>query len=285
MGKIGQQLFGGGSSESQSSFAPVDLTSPEMVALRKKFSETLQTLLGGGEPAQGVVSGTPGYSDTGQPLAAPIGANEQAMLDKLFAQGTDPTSGDYLKKVISGAFLPGGAQQNPFLQAAIEAAQRPTLQGLEETLSRTLPGRFTQAGQFVQPEGSSAFDRAAAIATRGAGQTMADIATKLSAGAYETERTAQQQAIQLSQQEVQTTVANLNAQALPRLIQELGIERGIAEYNTRLDTILKALSVATGAPLTTIAQQGSSSSSADQYTGAVNSISKLISSIFPMGAT
>jgi hypothetical protein len=253
------------------------MTPQEIVDLRKKFSDTLQKLLGGGQPAQEVVLGTPGYSDTGQPLAAPIAGGEQQLLDKLLAQGNDTTTQDYLSRVIRGEFLPGGEQQNPFLRAAIEAAQRPTLEALEETLSRTLPGRFTSAGQFVQPKGSSAFDRAAAIATRGASQTMGDIAAKISAGAYDTERTAQQQAVQLSQQEVETTIANLNAQALPRLIQELGIERGIAEYNTRLQTVLQALSVATGAPLQTIAMQGTSAAEGTSTGGLLPALGKFFS--------
>lgn len=75
----------------------------------------------------------------------------------------------------TGAF--GGP--NPFSDAYIDQAQRRTTQNLEETLSRTLPGRFTQAGHIVQPQGSSAFDRAAAIATRGATQEMGDIATRI----------------------------------------------------------------------------------------------------------
>lgn len=78
---------------------------------------------------------------------------------------------------------------NPMMQAYIEATQRPILEGLEETLSRTLPGRFTQAGQFIQQgEGSSAFDRAAAIATRGAAQAQADIGTRIGFETLESER-------------------------------------------------------------------------------------------------
>lgn len=234
---------------------------------------------------------------------------------------------------------------NPFVQAAIEAAQRPTQQALEETLSRTLPGRFTQAGQFTQPGGSSAFDRAAAIATRGAGQTMGDIATNISFGAFEAERGRQfeaqenarqreaeslaqelerrgeygeaartrqfamdeglrqreSQALQeelarrgsfeeaargrefqggqanadrqleaaqalpgVSRQEIDSVIANLQAQALPRLIQDMGIERGMEQFNTQMNNFLSTLGIAGGVTRPVISQESSGRSSGFQ---------------------
>jgi hypothetical protein len=161
-----------------------------------------------------------------------------------------------IEQTIGGQFLPGQPGQNPFFDAAVTAAQRPTMQGLEETLSRSLPGRFTQGGQFVQPHGSSAFDRAAAIATRGAADASADIATNMGNQLYGQERGLQQQAVQLGQTEVQTLIANLQAQALPRMIEDMGIERALAEFSGRTNQLLQALQTATGASgLNQIAQQ------------------------------
>lgn len=280
-----------------------------------------------GDPNQ-ILSGIPKYP--GQ-ITSEIGANEQALLDMLMQQtgggagGTTagPTQGaqDYLAKVMAGDFMPGGASTgglsaftqmlqdsrqtsgynsneiNPFLNAAIEAAQRPTLQGLEETLSRTLPGRFTEAGQFKQPGGSSAFDRAGALATRSASDALADIATNLSFQSLEAERGRQFEAQEgarqredaqmsselerifggrenernrqneaagltstLQSQEVDNMVKNLQAQALPRLINEYGIERGIEQFNNQVNTLLAVLGIAQGVTAPTIGQQQESSS-------------------------
>lgn len=278
-----------------------------------------------------ILNGIPKYRG---PLTAEIGSNEQALLDMLMgnANGTGsstgtagPTAGaqDYLQRVMNGDFMPGGASQggltsfaqmlkgsqqqagyggtmdemNPYLQASIEAAQRPTLQGLEETLSRTLPGRFTEAGQFKQPGGSSAFDRAAAIASRGASDSLADIATNLSYATYEAERgrtfQAQEGARQredtalqseldrifqgregergrqneaagltstIQTQEVDNLVKNLQAQALPRLIQEFGIERGLEQFNNQMNSLLATLGIAQGVTAPVIGNKSESSS-------------------------
>lgn len=299
-------------------------TTPQ--ATGQQGNGTSQPNLGTGNPND-ILGGIPFYQG---PLKADIGANEQALLNQLMGLtngtgGGSTTAGpnsealDYLSKVMQGQFMgpnatPAslqqfaqmlqGAQQttgyqaneaNPFLNAAIEAAQRPTLQGLEETLSRTLPGRFTQAGQFTQPQGSSAFDRAAAIASRGAGDAMADIATNLSFATMEAERGRQFEAqegarkresealtgelqrifqgqqgerdrqneaagltSQVKAQEVDTLVKNLQAQALPRLIEEFGIERGMEVFNNRMNGLLSALGITAGVTQPTIAQQSKS---------------------------
>lgn len=278
-----------------------------------------------------ILAGIPKYQG---PLTAGIGANEQSILDMLMGNATGQGGGtttagpnsnalSYLDKVLAGDFMPGGAtpgglqnfaqmlqgaqqtqgyqgtmeEMNPFLQASIQAAQRPTLQGLEETLSRTLPGRFTEAGQFKQPGGSSAFDRAAAIASRGASDSLADIATNLSYATYEAERgrtfEAQEAARQredtalqgeldrifqgqqgerdrqneaagltstIKTQEVDNLVKNLQAQALPRLIQEFGIERGMEQFNNQVNSLLAVLGIAQGVTAPVIGQKEKSSS-------------------------
>ena len=212
-----------------------------------------------------VLSGIPTYSGD---LVAPLSSTEQAYLDQLNnQQGSSQSATDqsmaYLSDVLSGKYLPGGDNSNPFLQAAIEAAQRPTMQALQETLSRTLPGRFTQNGQFTQPTGSSAFDRAAALAARDAQQTAADIATNMSYNAYNSERTAQGEAAttlpQISQQEITSTISNLQAQALPRLIQEMGVERGVQQFNNSMNQLMVLLQTAGGVTQPVVASSSESS--------------------------
>lgn len=211
-----------------------------------------------------VLRGIPQY---GGPITAPIGANEQSMLDKLMANANGTAPDSYavsaLKQFIDRGLNGNAAIDNPMLQSYIEAAQRPTLEGLTETLTRDLPGRFTSAGQFIQPQGSSAFDRAAAIATRGAANANADIATNIS---YNQVNDSQNRGLDAAKSlpgvnstEVDTMIKNLQAQALPRLIQEQGIERGMALFKDRVNALMQTLGITAGVTQPTIAQEGKSS--------------------------
>lgn len=277
-------------------------------------------------PSGGVTGGpmqtrtTPGTTSTTATTATQtpvISATTQRLLDSTAASGMSPGAvtsfvnglgirnnqslsgfmGDINANSRTGAF--GGAD-NPFAQAYIEQAQRQTMQNLEETLSRSLPGRFTQAGQLVQPGGSSAFDRAAAIATRGATQEMGDIATRIQyqalADAQAREAAAMEgffnrgaqadarydQAVQqqldralqvpgieaqvsqigsqITSQEIDNLIKNLQAQALPRLIQEMGIDRGIEAFQNQINSMLAVMGIQAGVTAPVIGNQSSSSS-------------------------
>lgn len=230
-----------------------------------------------------ILSGIPYYQG---PLTAALRPEEQELLDQLQGQATGritSPSEDLLTRTIGGEFLPADMDAaelekyiNPFLQAQIEQAQRPTFQGLESTLSRTLPGRFTEAGHFTNPQGSSAFDREARLAALDAQQTAGDMATDLSFQTYDAERgrqftrrenergRQQQAAVDLpgvNRQEVDTTIEALKGAALPRLIEELGIERGMEEFNNRINNFLTTLGLAAGVTAPKIAQEGKSSGS------------------------
>jgi hypothetical protein len=264
---------------SKSSSEPTDVTPQAFKDLQPGFADIIGQLMGlentgvrkPPKPAYRPVGNTsdplrniPQYG--GQVGPAQMGGNEKALLDRLMGiqsggQGGAPAtpSQGYMQDAIAGKYV----GSNPFLDAAIRSAQRPTMQGLEETLSRTLPGRFTQAGQFTQPQGSSAFDRAAAIATRGAADAAGDIATNMSYAGYEGERGRQQEAAmqlpQLTAQEINSTIQNLQAQALPRMIEELGIERGLEQFQNRMNTMLAIMGIASGTTAPVIGQKSSSS--------------------------
>ena len=256
------KIFGG--SKQQATSTPVDMTPDAFKGLRDQFAGALSQMLQQG--------GTPKYEG---PLKADMTGTEGDILSGLLGQTGEGTSRNtYLQDILAGKYLPGQEGANPFLNAAIEAAQRPTLQGLTEALERSLPGRFTQAGQFVQPQSSSAFDRAAAIATRGAADAMSDIATNMSYAGYESERGKQQEAVQLDQAEVDATIKNLQAQALPRLIEELGIERALSLFQTNTQSILSILQTLAGVTSPTVANQQQSTGSS--YKGA-------FSQLFPGG--
>lgn len=260
MANVLRTLFGGSKNQAtqqtQSTSLPTDMTPDAYKNLQDPLSQALSSLL---------TTGGPEYTG---PLAAPLGANEQANLNDLMSMtGPNTARSQLLDKTLQGDFLPGQAGANPFLDAAIKAAQRPTLQGLTETLTRDLPGRFTANGQFVQPNtggegGSSAFDRAAAVATRGAADAIGDIATKISYQGYNDERQRQQDAVPLSRAEVDSTVTNLQAQALPRLIQQLGIDNGLQLFQQRTQALLQILQTIGGVAAPVIANTGQSTGGA-----------------------
>ena len=242
-----QSIFGGSNTSSTTTSTPSNLN-PFATSLGGTVN-ALGTNLGGGLPT---------YSG---PLSAPIGANESNVLSQLMGStGTNSPNTGYLSSVLSGQYLPGQPGGNPFLQDAITAAQRTTMDNLTDVLGRTLPGRFTSAGQFTNPQGSSPFDMAAALASRSAGHAMGDIAANMSSNAFGMERQNQQQAVALNQQEVQNTVANLQAQALPRMISELGIERGLSLFQTNISGLLQLLQTLGGITGTAIGNTSSGTS-------------------------
>lgn len=179
---------------------------------------------------------------------APISAGERSSLAMLNQQAaaTNPMITSYLSDVLGGQYLPGADKANPFLEPAIQAAQRPTQQALEDTLSRTLPSQFAKVGQFNQPQrGSSAFDTAAALAYGRGAQALSDIATNMSNTAYGSERQLQQGAVGLNQAQTQNLVQTLQANALPRLIQQQGISTGLGLFQQRIQNLLSSLGLVT----------------------------------------
>lgn len=287
MGDMIKMLFGGSSSNQQQqatsqgwshgqSFGrPIDLNPMAFQNARTPFIEMLMQKGANPDTYNG-------------PLNSPLGANEKDLLDQLMPMtGPGTTRSGYLENVLQGNFLPGQGG-NPFLDEAIRSAQRPTMDALTEVLGRTLPGRFTAAGQFIQPQGSSAFDRSAAIATRGAADAMGDIATKMSFGNYEAERGRQQEAVGLAREEVNATISNLQSQALPRLINELGIERGLALFQQKTQSLLETLKILAAVTAPTIGNETGSEQIAGQQSSSSGSGSStaykgIFDSIKPFG--
>lgn len=220
-------------------------TNPALGGLGGNLADTLKQVLAsfGSQTAN---AGNPLANAQAAPQAA-VTTPEQQLLDQItkMTGGGSPSS-SYLSSAVGGNFLPGQPGANPFLDAAIRAAQRPTLEGLQETLSRSLPGRFTIGGQQTQSNagdqgGSSAFDRAGAIATRGAANAVGDIATNMSNANYGAERQLQQSAVGLDQGQVDQTIKGLQAVALPRLIQQNGLDKGLQLFQQQTQNLLDFL--------------------------------------------
>lgn len=230
--------FNFGEQESQSTSTPTDMTPQEYQALRPDIAGLIRNFIGGGG----------GY---GGPLVAGMTGGQMGAISNITNAANDPTRTAYLQSVLQGRFLPGQPGANPFLDSAIQAAQRPVLQGLEQTLGRVLPGRFALAGHMTNRAGqsggggggSSAFDRAAGETVQGVARTLGDISSTMSSQQYGAERTLQNQAAALSQQEIQGLNTALQAESLPQMIADLGVQRGIAQFNERMKSLIQALSL------------------------------------------
>lgn len=282
---FGKSAFGGSSSKSQSTNQAVDLTPAAFRGIQPDIAAALQRLL--------VPGGIPLQPGPGSDITNPT-PNMNATLNNLQSTAGTPGSNPawaVINDTLSGKYLPGQEGSNPFLAAAIEAAQRPTAAALNDTLSRTLPGTFTAAGQTIggglrSPNanlkpGSTAFDMAAARAFEGGSKALSDIATNMSFQGYNAERGFQSQAINQAltagQQDIQALVQNLEAQNVPIALKKYGYEEGVKRANDQINQIIQALSVGAGLARPTVGQQGQSTQTSSSQGNAFNSF-------FPNGA-
>ncbi len=281
MGGLVRNLFGGSEQDQSSSSRPIDVTPGPFKGLRQPIADVIGSLLGGQ-----AFAGLPVSAPTG---VASLGTGENAFLAALnqFSQPTalQGQARDLLSSTISGRFLDPAS--NPFLQATIQAAQRPVIEAFRDVALPRLQGQFTAGGHRIQPEGSSAFDNAAAIATRGLTNALGDISTNISGQNFQAERgrqaTATQQVEQLTAQDLTNTVQGLQAAALPRLIEQFGIDQGVQEFNRRIQTILQAISLAAGLPVSAFGQQSQGQGSGTSTGGIIPGLSGFVRAGFPGG--
>lgn len=171
-------------------------------------------------------------------------------------------AGSLMSDILSGRTMDPAS--NPALQASIEAAQRPLIDQFGDDLIATR-SQFTRGGQFVQPQSSSPFDVADARLRTGLAGAMGDISTNLVAENLNQERARQMQALGLTDQseargearaldaarsapafdlaQLEGVMSALEAQALPRLIQQRGLDRGSEEFNNQMQRFLTALNI------------------------------------------
>ena len=210
-----------------------DVTAPEFQELRSPFAGQIGSQL----PAlQGITADTPTLGDGLDPsqFVQGISAQEQGIVDQI--AGTQLAGGspeaqaaaDLRTRTIQGEFL----QPN---EAQLAALNRPTIRAFEEA-RRGDVGAFTQAGQNIQE--SSPFFRARSIAQEGLAGALANANAQVFLNERGIQADTAQQANAQDAQRVQTAVASLQATALPRLVQDLGIERGLQAFDARRDALL-----------------------------------------------
>lgn len=141
-----------------------------------------------------------------------------------------------------------GRQQQALLQDAAAQQQAGLLaQQLNQQAVEAGLGRQQQAGLAAQQLGQQG-----ALQTQQLGTQAGLQAQQLGQQAQQAERDRRQQAAltgpQLSEQALRSqmdrAVQALQAQALPRLIEDQGVERGLELFNTRLQTLFQALGLA-----------------------------------------
>jgi hypothetical protein len=224
---------GGGRQTSRQSTA--DILAQEYQQLRPYIADVFaQNLPGVGQQVTG------GYQG---PFTAQITPEEQALVNQLAGYtGAQITPGQRAAEesrlaTIRGERLTPTEQFQPWARAINEAFQEGTLQNV---------GQFTAAGQRVQE--SSPFARAEAISDR----ARADALSRVASDIYQTERGYQEQAARAEEavpgqraavnaQQIQSLVDRLSATALPRLIEEMGIERGMEEFQRQIEVMLSFL--------------------------------------------
>jgi hypothetical protein len=272
MGSIGRSLFGGGESRQEAR----DLTPAEFQGLRPSVANVFSTLLGFGE-GPGDLSGIPQFEGD---LAAGIAPGEEQMLAQLMGLFGQPGGReDLLQRTMAGEFVPTDPMADPFMSGAIQAGLAPFERMAEQFMGRQLPAAALGVGQQVGPGASAAASRFGGEVLTDIAQRGAETAAQFAFQGREMERQRQMEAIPLSQQEVQTTIQNLQAQALPRMIQELGIERGIQQFQTSISALIQALQLAGGVTSPTLGQFGTST----QETGFFPAMGSFMQGLGSMG--
>lgn len=250
----------GGRSESDSS--TLDLTPEEFKGIRGPLADLFRTgVIPGFESA---IQGFQGVEDLDR-FRAPITTGETMGIERLRGQlglsESEQLSQDLINRTLRGEFLtPGGA--NPALRDVV----RFTTQNINEQFdAQDLEARslFARAGQSL-PE-SSPFAQAQAESNVGRLDAIGESTSNILFGAFEAERGRQVQAEQAAQTRAQFEFAQaqevLQAEALPRLVDQLGLDKGLQEFENRLANLTSALGLAAASAGPALGAFGSSKSS------------------------
>lgn len=194
------------------------------------------------------------------PVAGLTGGETTALRDLPGASQSNPLAQAALNRQLDPAFL--DVSNDPVLANSIAAAIRPVQQQLAEAGSQA-SSAFANAGHTLGQ--SSPFQREAGRIQDNAARAAGDISAQITGGELGRRQAVQSQAIgQANQQtafEFQSALENLQAQGLPRLVEELGIQRGIDEFNRKQQELLQGMELALAAASPTIATDSVSKSS------------------------
>ena len=262
------QVFGGSQSTSNYNATPTNLQNTAYSNLAPGVAQGLSQLFSGGGPAYlGVNSAlgsnifnpapaSAGYTSTNNPLVAPLTGAQTGLVNQAVGQGAPSPqlqqSGGVLSNMLNPNYAASLATSPQTLQA-VSAAVNPLVTAFQNTTMPGLQGQFMGAGQAINPNagpanpagGSSAFDKAAALAGTGLGENIGSTASNIENAAYQTGLQQQSQAINqaqtLSSTELNNTINSLSAAALPQMIAQYGINQGLSLFQSRIQTMLQSL--------------------------------------------
>ena len=221
-----------------------------------QFDDVLDAVLGGGGATRGGAAdipvsqgvGGPAFSDVARLLTAGLTGEESAQIDRIRQFGgiseTERAAFRSLDETLAGRFLD---PNNEVLQGFVEAAQRPIR---EQNARDQLDQRalFTRAGQNIQS--SSPFAAAFSDLQGSLYNSLKDTAAQILYPAFQSERENQLAAANLAPQLLgqiaQRNLQVLEAEGLPRLVAQQGIQNALSELDSRRSAVASALAAAAG---------------------------------------
>jgi hypothetical protein len=254
-----QMIFGGGNNTTQSTSTPSNMN-----PFTSSLAPQLMQLYG-----QGPMS----YSGNLQPQMT--GA-QQGSLNNLpgMVAPTDQAN-SYINNVLSGSYMPGGAQGNPFIGATTQAAIAPIQNALETDINQVLPTQFAGQGQQVQGTGSSAFSNAKALAVGQAATAEAGAAAQIGSSAYNAGISQENTALTVQPQEVNSAINVLQAQLLPTLLQQQGITNGLQAFQDNVQSFLGFLQSMSGLAMPVIGNTQQSTGTTSSTPGILPDLTNL----------
>jgi hypothetical protein len=173
---------------------------------------------------------------------------------------------------VSGSYLPGGSNFNPFVTPMINQAISPIMQGLSQATNWSLPAEFAANGQAIQDSrlgndfsrgGSSAFTNAEALAVQSAANAAATVAANVENNAYNTGAQMTTTFATLQPAEVQAMVNGLQSNLLPTLLQQQGITNGLQSFQDNVNSLVNFLSTISTAVQPTVGNASQSISAGE----------------------
>lgn len=230
----------------------IDTNPGEFAELRRPVSNTLKSLV---TNIPGTATFDPNAADLSR-LFAGLSGTEQGLVDRAGTLAGQPSQLQLQGRNVLGQTLQGDfidPQTNPFLQSTLDTATR-RINEQNQLQNSALIGQFKRAGQTLRSDpdrvGSSAFLNQARLAERDRLNAIGDVTGNILNQNFQNERNRQQQAVGLAEnitsQDINNTIEGLRATALPRLVQDLGVQRGIQEFNERIQRLLQALTISGG---------------------------------------
>lgn len=165
----------------------------------------------------------------------------------------------------AGQFI-GPRSSSPFdvadarLQTGLANAMGDTASRIAfENFARERQNQLDATAQAEQIAGADLLRQVQGQQVLGLPRELADLELQRQSGAFEADQARRTEAAtalpQIERQQVESIMENLQAQALPRLIEELGIQRGLAAFSDQQQSLLALLQLAGQVSSPTVANE------------------------------